>query len=705
MGTATQVAPILIHNEIFPLTLDVLNSPQLPVRAVGIVHVSQSWRLLVPIPVDAPVLLTTAVVEFRVTDGDAHLTIASAAEQGGGLLYVEKSHYLAKRTGLADVTVSGELRGESGVVDLDTLPEVPALREKYGLDEAGHLDIGQASRIGTRTFGAGAGRAWARISGDVNPIHLSTPTAIPFGYRRPILHGAAVEGWVESLLGLTGAEPAHAAIAFRAPLQLANSVEAVALDSGEVAVVEERTGRDLVHVSASADVTREAPSQIVFPRVAGRRSASDVSRSMFRAAAGDGAAAATVDGVENWRKGYRDAVVAVSELDAPQVGVDAATRGLDYLATLSTAAGTPIGRMRPRPDPKAETEVVAGEGALRPLTVPLRGSRLAGSDFVDQVATWAGRNMMTSAAAARFAAIAADPERLDLRGRKIAVIGAGAELAPTRFLLGRGAEVYAVIRPDSARLPQLVADARTLAGRLYISPVGDVVVDAEGVAGWLLHEGVEAIAETLYAPGAQNLLASIASDAVIRMVGADSDILTGWLGSPMDAYFLPEDLRPGGSDWQLHPLRGAPARFGQRDSRRRPAMVGNVYNGLLNMQGPSYAAAKRIGRWRATERWAAGQRVSYHVAPMATTRSVTDASLLRAAYAGMEKLGISPIPAETTAVLMGALFAADLVDRPSTGEDFLVREGFPSGLWARNTEPESVLVKAVLLGSGAYLRK
>ena len=36
---------------------------------------------------------------------------------------------------------------------------------------------------------AGAGRRYARVSGDYNPIHLWALTARPFGFRAPILHG------------------------------------------------------------------------------------------------------------------------------------------------------------------------------------------------------------------------------------------------------------------------------------------------------------------------------------------------------------------------------------------------------------------------------------------------------------------------------------------------------------------------------------
>lgn len=72
---------------------------------------------------------------------------------------------------------------------------------------------------------ASAGRRYARVSGDWNPIHLWGATARPFGFRAPILHGYA-----------TAARAAHALVdllfhgdplalrrmqvAFRAPLSL-----------------------------------------------------------------------------------------------------------------------------------------------------------------------------------------------------------------------------------------------------------------------------------------------------------------------------------------------------------------------------------------------------------------------------------------------------------------------------------------------------
>ena len=70
-----------------------------------------------------------------------------------------------------------------------------------------------------------AGRRYAAVSGDWNPIHLWGWTARPFGFRRPILHGFCTEAMVAHALveHLLKGDPAalrRLRIAFRAPLPL-----------------------------------------------------------------------------------------------------------------------------------------------------------------------------------------------------------------------------------------------------------------------------------------------------------------------------------------------------------------------------------------------------------------------------------------------------------------------------------------------------
>lgn len=72
---------------------------------------------------------------------------------------------------------------------------------------------------------ASAGRSYARVSGDWNPIHLWGATARPFGFRAPILHGyataaRAAHALVDLLLHGDPLALRRMRVSFRAPLAL-----------------------------------------------------------------------------------------------------------------------------------------------------------------------------------------------------------------------------------------------------------------------------------------------------------------------------------------------------------------------------------------------------------------------------------------------------------------------------------------------------
>jgi acyl dehydratase len=84
---------------------------------------------------------------------------------------------------------------------------------------------------------AGAGRQYARVSGDYNPIHLWPWTARPFGFRAPILHGFATAAraahtLIEQRLDGDAAALRRMRIAFRAPLPLPSTVALLVHDAG-----------------------------------------------------------------------------------------------------------------------------------------------------------------------------------------------------------------------------------------------------------------------------------------------------------------------------------------------------------------------------------------------------------------------------------------------------------------------------------------
>jgi acyl dehydratase len=89
------------------------------------------------------------------------------------------------------------------------------------------------------TLDAGAGRRYARLSGDWNPIHLWPATARLFGFRQPIIHGMHSAASAEAALDRLSGRPTQSLqIEFKRPVPLGSEVELWAdLASGDFALL------------------------------------------------------------------------------------------------------------------------------------------------------------------------------------------------------------------------------------------------------------------------------------------------------------------------------------------------------------------------------------------------------------------------------------------------------------------------------------
>ena len=85
-----------------------------------------------------------------------------------------------------------------------------------------------------------------------------------------------------------------------------------------------------------------------------------------------------------------------------------------------------------------------------------------------------------------------------------------------------------------------------------------------------------------------------------------------------------------------------------------------INDSLVPQQGPNYALAKRLQRWRATVARQQGTTVSMNVAPPTRTKSVVKNRALAAAYAGAHRFGVEVFEPSTSNVLMAALLVHDL---------------------------------------------
>ncbi|MBS43501.1 MAG: hypothetical protein CMH83_10145 [Nocardioides sp.] len=365
------------------------------------------------------------------------------------------------------------------------------------------------------------------------------------------------------------------------------------------------------------------------------------------------------------------------------------------------------------------------QGTSEPVTelvLPYRGERLRGDDVRRRVDAWVEAGVVEPSLSEAIDTLVANPDWLRLEGHTVAVVGAGAEMGPLPSLARWGARVAAIDLPRADLWDRVLGTARDGAGTL-VAPTGtdgkpgaDLLVDVPALADWLAGQpGRVVLGNYVYADGATNVRVSTAVDELgRRLQDARPDTALAFLATPTDVFGVPADAvdqavaryeqRSRGSKLLGRPLRTV---SGGR-LLRRPYVPGTdpgVVDSLVPQQGPNYALAKRLQRWRATVARHDGALVSMNVAPPTRTRSVVKNRALAAAYAGAHRFGVEVFDPSTSNVLMAALLVHDLHtgggprhEHPWRDEAYAAVHG---GLWRAPYEPRSALGLAALLGLGA----
>jgi hypothetical protein len=476
---------------------------------------------------------------------------------------------------------------------------------------------------------------------------------------------------------------------------------------------------------------------VLFPRGAdGRRSTTAVGRAVVVAAlrSVDEAGARAAANETAWRSDYllhfrRLIEAGVGSGDA---AVATARAGLDaLLSSLVVRRGGDLDELtlddwQAADIVPAVAEVVGSGEPEGELSLPLGGARLRGDDLRRQVAHWVRAGVMEPTVADAVGAVLDHPEWLRLEGRTVAVLGAGAEMGPLIPLLRWGARVAAVDLPRPAIWTRLLDEARRGAGRLVLPTRAgaadpraagiDLLTDAPTVAGWLAEVGGAdqlVIGNYVYADGATNVRVATAVDVLsTRLLTARPGTALAFLATPTDVFAVSADaVRQSTTAYETRSRRakilGRPLRTlsGGRLLRRAyvPGADPGISDSLVPQQGPNYALAKRLQRWRATVARRAGVLVSMNVAPPTRTRSVVKNRALAAAYAGAHRFGVEVFEPATSNVLMAALLVHDLHtgggprhEHPWQDEAYAAVHG---GLWRTAYAPRSILGLAALVGA------
>jgi len=490
---------------------------------------------------------------------------------------------------------------------------------------------------------------------------------------------------------------------------------------------------------------------VVFPLTAdGRRSTSALGRAVVADALRpvDPAGALGAERETNWRSGYLTHFRRLVEAGVPSkaAALSVAGDGLSSLHARMRLSGpggteTELDAVLSAPAKASfATLTVPGAGERETeLSLPYRGERLRGDALARQLETWVSGGVIEPSCAEAVKEVAAHPEWLRLPGRTVIALGAGAEVGPLEVLLRWGVRVAGVDLPVPAVWERVLRMARQGAGELLVpvSQEARVAPDPDGgdeaiarwaglnlarevpdAADWLAGlDGPLVLGNYVYADGGANVAVCAAADALtMRLQAARGDVALAFLATPTDVFAVPADAvaysaHAYAARSRAAKLAGGPLRVVSRGRLLRRAYVPGADPGIndsqVPQQGPNYALAKRLQRWRATVAREAGTTVSLNVAPPTRTRSVTKNRLLAAAYAGAHRFGAEVFEPATTRVLMAALLVRDmqatgpLHAQPWQDEAHAAAHG---GLWRIAYEPRSALALAALLGYRAARR-
>ena len=323
------------------------------------------------------------------------------------------------------------------------------------------------------------------------------------------------------------------------------------------------------------------------------------------------------------------------------------------------------------------------------LSLPYHGKRLFAADVRRRLDAWVHEGIVERGLATSVHTVLDHPDWLDLSDVTVVVLGAGAEMGPLRSLLRWGAHVVAVDLPRPEIWARVIAIARSSSGRLTVPvPLGAEPADDEALAAvagvdlirqlpelhtWLADlEGPFTLGTYTYADGAT----ARARRARRRRAGPGAHLgratTSASPSSPRPPTCTPcprarSRSRAGaGRRAGLSGLAQAPLRVVGRFAPNYPDTLDTdhgpvgIADCLVPQQGPNYALAKRLQRWRATQSRRDGVWTSLNIAPATRTRSVVKNRALAAAYAGAHRFGVEVFEPSTSNTLMAALLVHDL---------------------------------------------
>lgn len=211
---ASDILPAgFIHALAFPVALSVMNREDFPLPLLGMVHLKNSVKQRVAVEFNQALDIRSWTENLRGHRSGTQVDVLAEARLSGSTepAWTGVSTYLAKGVFLPGV--------DKPLPPSETTAEFLA-----------------PNPTAVWQLGVDTGRMYAAVSGDFNPIHLSTISAKALGMRRSIAHGMYLASRALAEVGVPRLDPFTWDVSFEAPVYLpakvALNIEAVKSNSG-----------------------------------------------------------------------------------------------------------------------------------------------------------------------------------------------------------------------------------------------------------------------------------------------------------------------------------------------------------------------------------------------------------------------------------------------------------------------------------------
>ena len=201
----------------FPLQVALMADRSFPLPLPGLVHLENRITVHRLLTADDRLDLTVHAADLRPNTKGTLVDLVTEVDVDGERVWDGRSTYLRRG------------RRDTNAVAGQQAPAFPA-----------------GAPAGLLRLPEGLGRAYAAVSGDVNPIHLHSLSARTMGFPRAIAHGMWTAARTLATLGPVASGPSTSTVWFRKPVLLPSTVELVVDDGGDVVVAGLRSGRETV---------------------------------------------------------------------------------------------------------------------------------------------------------------------------------------------------------------------------------------------------------------------------------------------------------------------------------------------------------------------------------------------------------------------------------------------------------------------------